>query len=902
LQRLRGGFVVLLVATAIPAIVTGADPATATEDRGRPFTQRIDIDDSGVHDEASVACDFTIEYRDVGRAELITFANGDMDIHQQGVVTFAAPGFGTALEVGYTLQVEDLNPFEVQVGDWKEVHFISTYRGLNYRVVGADSPFVSSGRGVVEVTILYDEFGLPWDVSIDEVFTPNLEHLFAVLCDALDGSGIGRGGISGTIRDSATRAPLADICVEAYEPSTGHFVAFALSGTKGRYEIRLLRAGRYKVRFVDCGDGSHAGKWYQDRSDFSSADEVIVGKRTTPGIDASLDRQGISGTVTNDGTGEPLGEICVIAYEAAAPRVAIAAAITTTDGTYFVGTPWPEDWVVQYRDCRDAAVYVEEYYDDQPTSHTATPITVGSGEVASGIDAGLSVGGTIEGIVTVEEEGAPLDFVCVGVSNAQGDTVAGALTAGDGSFSIGGLRDDIYFVGFDDCFYDRYAPEWWNDRPNRGPHLFSSGDPIDDGADPVHVELATVTPGTDAGLSPQGIAGTITDAATGEPADCVVEVWSEFIDGYATGRHTFTGPDGTYVFGSLPATTVYVGAVFCPGYLEKWYDGASEVSGATRIDVQPKTVVHGIDIQVDRGGSISGTVTAEATGEPIDACIEVRMLGEADRYGFAPLGGVCTESDGSYLVDALPPGDVAVSFYAEGYGVEWYDDQPDSAHATPVSVVSGVETSGVNAALEVGGSIRGTLFSAATGEPVPWEWVQVFTMAGDRIGWDQAGADGIWEIGNLQTGSYGVEVQVEFDDTLASGFFDGEIDLASADPVAVVGGERTEIVEFLPGGGTVTGIVNDAATGEPIVDACAIVYSLAGEEVGRDGTDEEGRFRTRPIRTGQYRVFVRANCFGDPTPYADEWYSNQPDEASADVITVIEGQETPGIDAGLDLK
>ena len=71
----------------------------------------------------------------------------------------------------------------------------------------------------------------------------------------------------------------------AYDAGSGEFRSFALSDARGRYEIRLLPQNQsYKVRFLDCGEGTHAEAWYRDAADFDAADPVVVRSRTTPGV------------------------------------------------------------------------------------------------------------------------------------------------------------------------------------------------------------------------------------------------------------------------------------------------------------------------------------------------------------------------------------------------------------------------------------------------------------------------------------------------------------------------------------------------------------------------------------------------------------------------------------------
>jgi carboxypeptidase family protein len=210
----------------------------------------------------------------------------------------------------------------------------------------------------------------------------------------------------------------------------------------------------------------------------------------------------------------------------------------------------------------------------------------------------------ISGTVSSDVTGTGLAEVCVEVVNESGGSFGGDLTGPDGSYFVAGLPEGARYVGFEDCLFDAHGPEWFDDVPIRTPFLSQAighGDPVGDGADPVQVELATEISGIDAVLSPQGIAGTVTDSVTGQPIEgCEVEVWGEEVDGVRSGRGTFTGPDGTYDFESLPVADVQV-VVFCgPGYLREWYLDRQDAASADTISIQPRSVIAGIDLAVDR--------------------------------------------------------------------------------------------------------------------------------------------------------------------------------------------------------------------------------------------------------------------------------------------------------------
>lgn len=200
----------------------------------------------------------------------------------------------------------------------------------------------------------------------------------------------------------------------------------------------------------------------------------------------------ISGTVT-DGSGSPLGEICV--YAEGAFR-AWAWAETDVTGSYTMSVE-PTDYKVSFYDCSEEPAYLAEYYDDQPDFDSADVVTVGEGESVTGIDAALEEGGSIEGTVSDEETGDPIDEACVNVSTYESESegeveVIGhsfAWTDASGSYRIGPLRSGDYAVWFGDCRWPQeYEGEYYDDAPDL------------ESATTVTVEAPEETAGIDAAL------------------------------------------------------------------------------------------------------------------------------------------------------------------------------------------------------------------------------------------------------------------------------------------------------------------------------------------------------------------------------------------------------------------
>ena len=93
-------------------------------------------------------------------------------------------------------------------------------------------------------------------------------------------------------------------------------------------------------------------------------------------------------------------------------------------------------------------------------------MSVASGVKTSGIDAALAIGGSINGTVTDEETGAPIEGICVEVFSTRFD--ASIVTDAVGNYSVGGLDAGDYPVLFSDCQgVGDYSSEWYDDQPRQ---------------------------------------------------------------------------------------------------------------------------------------------------------------------------------------------------------------------------------------------------------------------------------------------------------------------------------------------------------------------------------------------------------------------------------------------------
>jgi hypothetical protein len=120
------------------------------------------------------------------------------------------------------------------------------------------------------------------------------------------------------------------------------------------------------------------------------------------------------------------------------------------------------------------------------------------------------------------------------------------------------------------------------------------------------------------------------------------------------------------------------------------------------------------------------------------------------------------------------------------YLPQFYTGASSLSGAEPVAVTTGSDTSGIDAALAVGGQISGTVTDASTTSPVAGVEVILYDSNGDLVALAQTTSDGTYTITGLITGSY--RVGFNPGGTYVPQFYNGKSSLAVADTVSVTAG------------------------------------------------------------------------------------------------------------------
>jgi hypothetical protein len=307
------------------------------------------------------------------------------------------------------------------------------------------------------------------------------------------------------------------------------------------------------------------------------------------------------------------------------------------------------------------------------------------------------------------------------------------------------------------------------------------------------------------------------------------------------------------------------------------------------------------------GGSISGIVTVDPTGEPIEG-----ILVTASNTSIYDYYSNLTDNNGVYTITGLPAGDYSVSTENEqGYINEWYDDatlcggMPPIEEITLVTVDSQNDISGINFALiKPEGSISGRVSDALTDKPI--EGVKVTACAfccSDAL----TDAVGNYTVNGLVTGDYSVRtsneqnyVDVFYKDIV---YDKCTIDLpADIELVPVNAPHETPSIDFaLRIGDIIRGRVFDDITGEGIENVS--VFARFEDELcvfpPNTQTDDSGNYEIPGLSSGRYVVNIYNES--NPTYPFFEAYNNAPNFSSdkIKIVEVVAGFSTNDIDFGL---
>ncbi|MEV0728471.1 carboxypeptidase regulatory-like domain-containing protein [Polymorphospora sp. NPDC050346] len=648
------------------------------------------------------------------------------------------------------------------------------------------------------------------------------------------------GTITGHLTDE-TGAPLVEASVTAYDDEINP-VASGQTDSAGRYSLDVP-PGTYRVRIL----ADDFGQWIPQQQYAETAQEFAVTSGGTVVVDDSLVPTGsIAGRIVNQ-AGQPVRD-----HEVATRNQGQWGPTARTDnnGNYRISRVFPGDYLVGVR--HPANIY--QWAPGQLAENLATVFTVSVGNQTT-------VNETLLGSGSVA--GRFLDATGAGVADAlvflSDDNDVGLHTYTDGS---GAYRFDGVTVG------DAYIVRFSDPASNRQQYAYGT-------ADYSEATRFTVLPGAtttvdDTLLIPGSIRVTATDAATGTPLSTFCADYSgpsSTANGCTTNSEVvFTGlSPGSYVVTITPEEgSLYLGnradATVTPG-------GTAQVT-----------------VPLHRGGAITATATARATGAPVAwACYSAIAAGT----GTVPTEGYgwCTDRNGQATTGVLAPGDYHLLVQpvpATGYGMQWLGATGGTgaaANAVRITVTAGQVATAPPVLLDPAGSITGVV-RGADGTPLPDVMVALSDVHPGYVGGKAVtDEDGSYTVTGL--GPYAWPLHF-VDDQHARQWSGGTGNRLVAKKIKVTAGAAASYDIKLKTGTLVTGTIRDRA-GAEVTSSYLLAYSALTRDIVGVKWDTGGTYQMRLIAPELVKVQVFA--------YVDDqnfnfWYDNGTDFDTAQTLAV----------------
>jgi hypothetical protein len=664
--------------------------------------------------------------------------------------------------------------------------------------------------------------------------------------------------------------------------------------------------------------------------------EILTGLEEITGIDAILDSGAvIRGNLTDGVSGDPIAGYCLYIYT----EGGIYAGIGCTDenGNYESSIGLPDGnyrlsnqlWSFTYRDVADG--YIPQVWTNDGSflnCGVECDFTLGDTFTVNGlspvenIDLAMYKAGTLSGTLSGEGIG-PIDSVGIIVAYQNGVFNKFANTDSGGNWSLQ-LDPGLYTIWLTtDHSLGPYVRVTWNGAPggSQCPLGTCAAEDImqlEVGSDPMtgmDVELSL-------GIK---ITGTVTDSDSLTALSFEsVELWNS--DGSFFASVPMGNILGNFNSSAIPAGSYYAAtsaAGIGEGFIDElWNDIACDANtcdpnnqAATLVSPTPgETLV--LDFLLDQGRKISGTVTAQDGGAPLEdiqICVghkvytDVRECAVTDSSGNYEIGGFVFIND--FVVYTEDVGGQA--FY-----LEMYDslDCCDVANGTSVDLTGADAV--INFALATSGLIGGFVKDNVTDQPLGNITMQLYNQECELIETPHSTTDdgnfiGNYRISAVPDGTYHVFARGADQGYINERFPDQKMfnicdeDIGSGQAIIIENQSQVLNVDFeLDPGASISGFVSDINGVLANGDAIIRVYDGLTERqlVGLRNWEEDGSYKLAGVMPGSYHVILSSRRQG----LVDERFDdikcprNSCDSALGVQVLVALTEDITGIDAVLD--
>jgi protocatechuate 3,4-dioxygenase beta subunit len=653
----------------------------------------------------------------------------------------------------------------------------------------------------------------------------------------------------GTVTDPQGN-PVADVQVRA--EANGYNSYSAWTDEDGNYDVGGLRAGPYSLRFTPDEPTELAPEWWNNQTDEDTADIINLGAQQTLTKDVRLELGAVITGTVRDEQNQPVEGVTV-----RASGTESETAVTGADGTYRLAGLEPGSYRVRFKRLDD---FAGQWYDGSDTRENATLLTLAAGQAKNQIDASLRSVRTIGGTVTGPDSN-PVSDARVEVY-ADGTVYMADRTSTDdqGTFRTRDLPAGDYYLYIRPSSPTELASQWYDGTSKRStatPVTVSQGQP------------ATIT----ARLARGGeIKGTVTGQGGTPLAGAYVS--AERNGDY---RYAISDSQGKYTITGLTSGS-YAVEFYASEHITEWYNNANSADTADPVAVTQGQSTSGINAQLTRGGSISGTVR-NADGGSV-SYTELALYRGREFVGWREAG-----SDGRYTFWNLPAG--SYTLHVDGRGEwlgQWWNNKPDQASADPIPLGAGQSLTGKDFTLTRGASISGTV-KDSNGQPVEG-YVKLTDADGDYETDSWIDGEGAFRVSGLRAGTYYAQFRPSGTDWLSEWWQD-KPDLNKATPITLTGGQaRTGVDAVLSQASTIRGSMVDGQ-GRAVRGCVTVFTGTTDGWAGSSCTDISGKYVVGGLKAGNYQVRFEPNS----DKFARQWWNGAPRRATATTIALGNASE-----------
>jgi hypothetical protein len=802
-----------------------------------------------------------------------------------------------------------------------------------------------------------------------QLFVNETQNLKPVAVDK-SMKGVGTGSISGTVQVS--NVDEENVEVTLCQNNFYNCIDSVLTDQFGAYTFSALPAGTYYVRALNSADDYINAMWASTGTEICincqpDADNEIVLADTEvrAGIDLDLVVGGsISGQVTESAT--PLDAIQVYLRKVS-DNSSAGYGLTDVTGNYSIKGLPADDYYLIIQNAED--VYIDamwsslgtvQCYDCNPDANST--VTLAAAEVRAAVDFTLTVGATLSGDIYDESTlGEVTTFTVQFYDTAEtGDYwYFNTQFDGFGGYTVSGIPAGDYKIYLNPTDDNLHIPEVYNDiQCNACSTLVFNGS----GATVSLVNGAT-TSGIDFALEVgASISGFIVDNNNiqlpltqfgliylfNDSNRLLANkiIYGTDFDPMANGAYKVGGllPGIYFVQGGDAGRQFYQRELYeniaCP------WSGCDRGGGGDPVSLGVQEQRLGVNFLLNYGGKISGTVTDQSSGLPINpnGVEYVQFYNAAGEVA----GGAGINPDGTYTSQrALPPGTYSVrtgsmfnGALISPYVMEKYDDSGNidcpgvtcDLTAGNVTVVAydplsgdpenDATVTGIDFALSPAYSFSGTITELSPpNNPIPDVHVLVYDEDGDFANWATTDASGNFTVHGLPAGRYYALTNngsnlpfMGLNQTEAGGWIDilynsmpcpgstcdvtmgTPIDLGPA-PVPTEGLQGVTYDFALNAGGTITGQVRDFSSQLPASGVEVNVYNSNGEFYGSYVSDNNGYYLTVGFPAGTYYLTTSNNGALIDAKYGGGYCEGQScDPLDATPIEIIGSNSVAGAD------